>query len=212
MPTARRGGAAAGASEAPVRPLSEDDLGTAAQRARRKRILDSTMALATKGGFDAVQIREVAERADVALGTLYRYFPSKIHLIVSAMVEEFEQTRDKLERVPIPGETPYERVTFVLTTITRKMQREPNLTEAMTRAVMFADASVAAEVEHIDRLMEEMVTRAMGTSDPTEEERAVARVIGSVWLANLVAWVTGRASASDVVKEIELATRLLLRP
>ena len=28
-------------------------------------------------------MRAVAERADVALGTLYRYFPSKIHLLVS---------------------------------------------------------------------------------------------------------------------------------
>ena len=36
-------------------------------------------------------MRAVAERADVALGTLYRYFPSKIHLLVSALAREFEQ-------------------------------------------------------------------------------------------------------------------------
>ena len=30
-------------------------------------------------------MRAVADRADVALGTLYRYFPSKIHLLVSAL-------------------------------------------------------------------------------------------------------------------------------
>ena len=45
------------------------------------------MSLASKGGFDAVQMRAVAEQADVALGTLYRYFPSKIHLLVSALAE-----------------------------------------------------------------------------------------------------------------------------
>jgi AcrR family transcriptional regulator len=61
------------------------ELGSAAQRERRKRILDATLALASKGGYDAVQMRTVAERADVALGTLYRYFPSKIHLLVSAL-------------------------------------------------------------------------------------------------------------------------------
>ena len=32
------------------------------------------------------------------------------------------------------------------------------------------------------------------------------------WLANLVAWVTRRASANDVVNHLELATRLLLTP
>ena len=62
---------------------AETELGSAAQRERRKRILDATLALASKGGYDAVQMRAVAERADVALGTLYRYFPSKIHLLVS---------------------------------------------------------------------------------------------------------------------------------
>ncbi len=57
--------------------LSAEDLGSAAQRDRRKRILDATIELASTGGFDAVQMRAVAERADVALGTLYRYFPRR---------------------------------------------------------------------------------------------------------------------------------------
>src|SRR5262249_21695626 len=68
---------------------ADGEIGSAAQRERRKRILDATLALASKGGYDAVQMREVAERADVALGTLYRYFPSKIHLLVSGLIREF---------------------------------------------------------------------------------------------------------------------------
>jgi hypothetical protein len=32
-----------------------------------------------------------------------------------------------------------------------------------------------------------------------------------VWLSNLVAWVTRRASADDVTNHLELAARLLLR-
>lgn len=209
MATPSNTGSAATAA-APPRSLADE--GTAAQRARRKRILDATMALATKGGYDAVQIRDVAERADVALGTLYRYFPSKVHLIVSAMVMEFEQQRERIDKVTIPGGTPYERVIFVLTQLTRKMQREPQLTEAMTRAVMFADASVAHEVEVVGKLLTEMITHAVHEGSPTEEDEAIAKVIGNVWLAALVAWVTGRASASDVVKDVEQAARLVLRP
>ena len=75
---------------ATVSSLTHDDLGSAAQRDRRRRILDATVSLASKGGFDAVQMRAVAEQADVALGTLYRYFPSKIHLLVSALARQFE--------------------------------------------------------------------------------------------------------------------------
>src|SRR6476659_5437249 len=109
----------------------DGDFGSAAQRERRKRILDATLALASKGGYDAVQMRTVAERADVALGTLYRYFRAKIHLLVSAL------TLEKLDRRPIPGDTPCQPTMSVLSRATRTMQSDGLLTEAMTRAFMF---------------------------------------------------------------------------
>src|SRR5262249_42988301 len=198
----------AGDSAAPAAPA---EFGSAAQRDRRKRILDATLALACKGGYDAVQMRAVAERAGVALGTLYRYFPSKIHLLVSGLVREFERNQEKLDRIAIPGSTPYERMLFVLGRITRAMQREPMLIEAMTRAFMFADPSAAAEVNTVARLMEHMLTSAMHEGTPTADEIAIARIIGDVWLSALVAWVTRRASANDVSNQLELAARLLLR-
>ncbi|MDT7665222.1 MAG: TetR/AcrR family transcriptional regulator, cholesterol catabolism regulator [Pseudonocardiales bacterium] len=190
--------------------LTDDDLGSPAQRDRRRRILDATLALASKGGFEAVQMRAVAERADVALGTHYRYFPSKIHLLVTALIREFGRSLERFERTPIPGETPAEGVLYVLSRNTRSLQRDPHLTEAMTRAFMFADTSVAAEVVEVGRLLERMLTIAMGVEEPSEEDKAIARVIGDVWLSNLVAWVTRRASAEDVSNRLELTVRLLL--
>ncbi len=198
--------------------LAFEELGSAAQRDRRKRILDATIALASKGGFDAVQMRAVAERADVALGTLYRYFPSKIHLLVSALAREFEQANANFDRKPIPGDSAPDRVMYVLSRTTRALQRDPNLTEALTRAFMFADASVANEIHVVGMQVTRMLMRAMNdpssTSDkvePTEEDIAIAKVIGDVWLASLVQWVTGRASAVDVSKSMDVAVRLLLR-
>jgi TetR/AcrR family transcriptional regulator, cholesterol catabolism regulator len=196
---------------APSNAGAEAEFGSAAQRDRHRRILDATLALASKGGYEAVQMRTVAERADVALGTLYRYFPSKIHLLVSALAREFERNQERLDRRPIPGETPYERVLYVLSRVTRSMQREPMLTEAMTRAFMFADPSAADEVNTVARLMERMFTKAMHEGEPSADDIAIARVIGDVWLSNLVRWVTRRASADDVSNHLELAARLLLR-
>ena len=193
--------------------LTADDLGSAAQRDRRKRILDATIALATRGGFDAVQMRAVAAQADVALGTLYRYFPSKIHLLVSALGREFEKAEAAGRGKPIPGDTPHERVMYVLSRTTRGLQGEPHLTEALTRAFMFADASVQSEIHHVGMLMTSMLTRAMhpGKPDLTDEDVAIAKVIGDVWLAALVGWVTGRTSSEDVTRQMDVAVRLLLR-
>jgi TetR/AcrR family transcriptional regulator, cholesterol catabolism regulator len=205
----------AGKSKASVQPKnglasSGEELGSPSQRDRRRRIIDATLALAAKGGYDAVQMRAVAERADVALGTLYRYFPSKIHLLVSGLAREFERAQEKLERITIPGETPSERLIFVLSRNTRMMQRDPHLTEAMVRAFMFADTSAAAEVEQVGRLMEAMFAKAMRIDEPSEHDRAVFHLIADVWMANLVAWVTRRASAADVANRLELSVHLLL--
>ena len=198
-------------ASAPPNAAADAEFGSAAQRDRHRRILDATLALASKGGYEAVQMRTVAERADVALGTLYRYFPSKIHLLVSALARELERNQERLDRRPVPGETPYDRVLYVLGRATRSMQREPMLTEAMTRAFMFADPSAANEVNTVARLMERMFTKAMHEGEPSADDMAIARVIGDVWLSSLIAWVTRRASADDVSNHLELAARLLLR-
>ncbi|KAF0847867.1 cholesterol catabolism transcriptional regulator KstR [Nocardia caishijiensis] len=191
-----------------VTTLSEEELSSTAQRERRKRILDATLALASKGGYDAVQMRAVAERADVAVGTLYRYFPSKVHLLVSALAREFEQFESK--RKPLAGDGSSERMHGLLTQITRMMQRDPLLTEAMTRAFMFADASAAAEVDRVGKVMDRVFARAIADGEPTERQLAIARVISDVWLSNLVAWLTRRASATDVTERLELTVDLLL--
>ena len=89
-----------------VAVLAESELGSEAQRERRKRILDATLAIASKGGYEAVQMRAVAERADVAVGTLYRYFPSKVHLLVSALGREFERIDAKTDRAALSAGAP----------------------------------------------------------------------------------------------------------
>ncbi|MFC7501653.1 TetR family transcriptional regulator [Nocardioides sp. GCM10030258] len=195
---------------------STDDLGSAAQRDRRKRILDATYELATAGGFDAVQMRAVAEQADVALGTLYRYFPSKIHLLVSALGRQFEETAVRLNEREIPGDTQADRVLYVLKRMARGMQGDPKLTEALTRAFMFADSSVANEIHVVGMSMTSIVTHAMHGGVPvegsiTDEDVAVARVLGDVWLSALVAWVTGRSTAAETAAHMDTAIHLILR-
>jgi AcrR family transcriptional regulator len=202
------------------------DAQTGAQRERRTRILDAAIALASRGGFEAVQMRAVAEDADVALGTLYRYFPSKIHLLVSALAREFERADAALREHPVTGASAADRVVLVLGGATRRMQADPHLTEALTRAFMFADASVQAESHEVGRLTTAMLTGAMhgggqnsgrGSGggdegrDLSDQDTAIAKVLADVWFAGLVGWVTGRTSADEVVAQIEVAVRLLLR-
>ena len=158
-------------------------------------------------------MRTVAEQADVALGTLYRYFPSKIHLLVTALAREFERTDAVLATRTIAGDTPADRVNTVLRRTTRGPQGDPHLTETLSRAFMFADKSVSQEIHVVGTLLTRILTRAMhpGTDEITDDDIAIARVIGDVWLCALVAWVTGRSTAEETATHLERAVHLILR-
>lgn len=109
-----------------------------------------------------------------------------------------------------PGPPPFQRLNFMVGKLNRAMQRNPLLTEAMTRAYVFADASAASEVDQVEKLIDSMFARAMANGEPTEDQYHIARVISDVWLSNLLAWLTRRASATDVSKRLDLAVRLLI--
>src|SRR5699024_8384400 len=141
---------------------------------------------------------------------LYRYFPSKMHLLVSALAREFRRLDQRTERTSPPGDTAQERMKVVVEMITKAMQRDPNLTEAMTRASMFADASVANEVEEVGFYMDRIIARAMAEGTPDGVQLSIARVISDVWMSNLVSWLTRRSTAADVNYRLGLTIDLLL--
>ncbi|SEC37395.1 MULTISPECIES: TetR/AcrR family transcriptional regulator [Arthrobacter] len=60
--------------------------------ATRKAISDAALELFQDRGFDAVTIKEVAERADVSLATVYAHFPQKEALVY----DEDDEIRDAL--------------------------------------------------------------------------------------------------------------------
>ncbi len=182
------------------------DLGaTPSQRARRERILDAAVELAAEGGYDAVQMREVAERAEVALGTLYRYFPSKTHLLVSAMGRTFAQLRDNARVGAGSAGTARERVYRVVATVTRFLAANRRLSGAMLRALMAADASAAAEVEGVGELLVAIIasaTHAPGEA-ATEDDILAALIIGKVWLVDVLTFLSGRMTQSQVLEDLQ---------
>lgn len=76
---------------------------TAATEARkaniRQTILTATRDLVGAGGFGAVQVSDVARRAGVATGTIYRYFPSKPILFAEVFRRACQREVDELQAI-----------------------------------------------------------------------------------------------------------------
>jgi len=182
----------------------------ASQVARRERILDAAFELATDGGWDSVQMREVADRADVALGTLYRYFPSKVHLLVSLLGKTFSELNESMQ-VDRSG-TPQERVYRVVAGMTRYLARHRRLSGAMVRALMTADAEAARDVEAVGDLMVSFIASATHKPGeaPDERDTLIAHVIGKVWLTDVVTLLSGRMTVSQVLEDLEATIALVM--
>ncbi len=73
---------------------------------REQSIVDAAQAAAVQGGMSAVQIANVAERAGIAAGTVYRYFPAKTDLVaelISAVAaRELGAIRNAADAAPGP--------------------------------------------------------------------------------------------------------------
>jgi AcrR family transcriptional regulator len=176
---------------------------------RRRRVIEAALTLAADGGYDAVQMRDVAEQGDVALGTLYRYFPSKDALLIAALFEMAEDLKNLLAQRPARGDTPADRVTDVLRRAARALERQPKVTDALVAALSSPDPNVAEDKLEVYELLHGIVTDAMDGSAGARHD-GVVRVLGNVWFGALVARAAGMVDIGRMGDDLEEAARLLL--
>lgn len=100
---------------------------TARQQERRDRIIGAAVELLAEFDYDDVHMTLVAERAGVALGTLYRYFPSKERLFASSLLEWTQRFAQRHERraTSLAGDA-RSRIKSVLGAAARAFERNPN--------------------------------------------------------------------------------------
>jgi len=80
------------------------------KQAQRRRILDAARVVFFRDGFMAANLDEVAQRAGVAKGTLYRYFENKAELYVAVLSENGDRFARKLRDTLQPELSPAEQV------------------------------------------------------------------------------------------------------
>jgi AcrR family transcriptional regulator len=193
---------------------SEEALVAAPSRAietieRRRRLVEAAVKLARGGGYEAVQMRDVASAADVALATLYRQYASKDQLLLAALSNQTATLRDRLAEQPAQGASPVERVIGVLALANKALSREPTLTAAMVTALGSPEPGAAAMKVEILEILRGILGDAGGLG-PREYDDAALRTLGYVWFAALGAWSSGMIDDDQMASDLTQAARLLL--
>jgi len=181
------------------------------QLERRERIIRAAIELLEVREYDKVQIRDVAEQADTALATVYRYFASKEQLYAAAAVQ---WSADFFERIQVRGDdggTDEERLRRILRRTVRALERWPQFIRALMILARSSDESVRAYLDEYQSHYNNMV--AMCLRDLTPATAAdVLMVIGSVYDRATRDWAIGRRTVREVERELDRAIDLVFEP
>ncbi|MFC8102438.1 TetR family transcriptional regulator [Streptomyces sp. NPDC057363] len=181
------------------------------QHARRQSILKAAAEIAARTGLERVQMHEVARSSGVAIGTLYRYFPSKTHLFTAVMADQIQGFGAKLpDRAA--DTSPEDAVFETLAGATRKLLRRPALATAMIQSANAARASTVPDLARVDTGFLDLLLRAWDVERPTEHHVARLRLLTLLWYGVLQSRLNERITPEEADADLRMACRLLLAP
>ena len=184
------------------------------KRAQRHEMLAAARELARRGGYDAVQMRQIADAVGMSPGSVYNYFQSKDHLLSALMVEWTKALADQVDRRPPQGATTAERIVDVLDRARRGVAAERNLAEAVLAAVRHharatADPGDSQEIgDHLHRAL----ASAFPADFPEQDRDEILMILSQVWYAALIGWVAGWVSADEMHERMAVTASRLTIP
>jgi len=187
-----------------------------------ERIFDVAIELAEEGGYDNVRQRDVAARAGVALGTLYKRFRSKEDILSAALERETAKLELKIEKLPVKGTNLEERLVGFYGVVTRALVRRPHFARAVLRAMASGQPEVAKHVVAYQGRMTAMLVATMRgvgrltygdatVAPPTEREQNLAMLLQQNWFASLIGWSAGLHPQSEVIEHVRMALGYYLK-
>ena len=176
------------------------------QRARRDRIVQATMRLMVHTDYESLQMKDITAEAGVALGTTYRYFNSKDHLVAEALQAWAEQFRRE-------GAAPTGRSVARVKIAFRRAARAFELSPCVYGHMLAVQASTdPLAIEMYNRFAERRLDAFSSFLErvPSPRREGIASVMSAVLTAHLRSWTLGRESIEEVYASLDTAADLLL--
>jgi AcrR family transcriptional regulator len=183
---------------------------TSGQLARRAKIIEETIGLIAEVGADAVQMRDVAQRSDVALATLYRYFSSKENLLAAALQDwQKRLTRRILTAGGPTNSDPLPGVLDYLRRAQRAFNRNPEMTALMLQMMRSTDPEVKSAIDEMERTNVELFNRLLVGVAP-ELIPKVSFGLNAALSAALAGFRARRLTLDESLDHVEWVARVLL--
>ncbi|MFD0689527.1 TetR family transcriptional regulator [Actinomadura fibrosa] len=182
---------------------------TSRQLVRRARLIEAVTEIVQEVGPQNLQMREVAERSGVALGTAYRYFRSREHLMAAAFAEWQERLTRRMLGRAAADEDPAVLAADYFRRALRAFHRSPRMAELMMQLLASTDPDVIRVLDRMGSSSEAVLGRLLATVPP-EQAPYVQITLDSVLTTCVANLVTGRSGLDEAVRRMEGVTRLVL--
>jgi TetR/AcrR family transcriptional regulator, cholesterol catabolism regulator len=186
---------------------------TSRQLVRRAQLLEAVIDLVREVGPGALQMRDVAERAGIALGTVYRYFSSKEHLLAAALCEWQERLARRVLSPRAAEEEASgdltERVLSYVRKEVRGFARNPKIAELMVQVHVSSDPYAREALARMTAINDEVMVKLLA-GVPPERAQTIRYALGSILISSLVSWVTGRETLAELTHRVEAVTLMAL--
>ena len=192
----------------PGSPRSPERM-TSTQVARRQKVLRAVIELVRDGADEELAMKDIADHSGVALGTIYRYFSSKDHVLAAALVE-WARGLDPPGRRLGPEADPAERLNALLRRALRAYEREPAFAKLLIYVASSTDPFASESYAELGSVVFAALDRAADEGIHQEDRDDVMAIIGAVWYQGLTDWTRGRRTIADVRASLEAAVRLLV--
>jgi AcrR family transcriptional regulator len=156
----------------------------------RRRLLEAAEALFGERGLE-VGVGEIAERAGVGRGTLFRNFPSKDHLIAAIVAERMDSATRRGTEL-LDADDPGEALFGFLDEIVGRQQRDRALFEAVGDAFISNDEIRGAQSEVLG-VLDQLLVRA----------QASGAVRGDVGALDVLMLVKGVCQAAHAFQHLD---------
>jgi TetR/AcrR family transcriptional regulator, cholesterol catabolism regulator len=194
----RRGASIAAMTRADEAPLRVENM-TSRQLVRRAKLIEAITELVEEVGGQAVQMQDVARRSGVALGTAYRYFRSKDHLLAAAMVEWQQRFfRRMMLTNDAAGQEPISRVADYLERSLKAFHRNPEMAALMVRTLTSCDPDVLAALKSMNEANAELFGQLLAGIAEADASY-VTYALEATMVKAAAAMVTGQATLAESI-------------
>lgn len=170
-------------------------------------MLRATRDLAAAGGYAAVTMNAMAERAGVTRMTAYQYFRNRDHALAELIVVWGAELAEKLALQPAEVD-PVGAVQARFRWVIAELQREPKLLAAVMSATATADPEVLAVTERLNAVLADYVGQALGHV-PEDQRPTLIRLLGYLFQSVLGALATGKISLHQAQEDMVQGMRLM---